>query len=82
MDVDIVSLLLFPTLIALAIGALHVRDLLAAVFLLGGYSFVTALLMAHMGAVDVGFTEASVGAGLTGVFFVMAIARTSSRSGD
>lgn len=82
MDVDIVSLLLFPTLIALAIGALQVRDLLAAVFLLGGYSFVTALLMAHMGAVDVGFTEASVGAGLTGVFFVMAIARTSRRSGD
>lgn len=82
MDVDIVSLLLFPTLISLAIGALQVRDLLAAVFLLGGYSFVTALLMAHMGAVDVGFTEASVGAGLTGVFFVMAIARTSRRSGD
>jgi len=82
MEADIVSLLLFPTLIALAIGALQVRDLLAAVFLLGGYSFVTALLMAHMGAVDVGFTEASVGAGLTGVFFVMAIARTSRRSVD
>ncbi len=79
---DYVSLLIFPSLIVLAVAALSVRDLIAAVFLLSGYSFLTALLMAHMGAVDVGFTEASVGAGLTGVFFIMAIARTNRRSGD
>jgi multicomponent Na+:H+ antiporter subunit B len=72
----------FALLVLLAWAALNVRDLLAAVFLLSGYSFLTALLMTHMGAVDVGFTEASVGAGLTGVFFLMAIARTSRRSGD
>jgi uncharacterized MnhB-related membrane protein len=72
----------FALLVLLAWAALNVRDLLGAVFLLSGYSFLTALLMAHMGAVDVGFTEASVGAGLTGVFFLMAIARTSRRSGD
>lgn len=72
----------FSLLLLLAWAALNVRDLLSAVFLLSGYSFLTALLMAHMGAVDVGFTEASVGAGLTGVFFLMAIARTSRRSGD
>ncbi len=82
MSIDLISLALFPALLGLAIAALNVRDLLAAVFLLSAYSFLTALLMAHMGAVDVGFTEASVGAGLTGVFFVMAIARTSRRSGD
>jgi len=72
----------FGLLIVLAWAALNVRDLLGAVFLLSGYSFLTALLMAHMGAVDVGFTEASVGAGLTGVFFLMAVVRTSRRSGD
>lgn len=82
MQIDLFNLLLFPSLLALAVAALQVRDLLAAVFLLSGYSFVTALLMAHMGAVDVGFTEASVGAGLTGVFFLMAIARTGRGSGD
>ncbi len=82
MTVDLFSLLLFPTLLVLAFAALQVRDLLAAVYLLSGYSFVTALLMAHMGAVDVAFTEASVGAGLTGVFFLMAIARTTRRSRD
>ena len=73
---------LFPLLLVLAWGALAVRDLLAAIFLLSGYSFLVALVMAQMGAVDVGFTEAAVGAGLTGVFFLMAIARTTRRSGD
>ena len=73
---------LFPMLLVLAWGALAVRDLLAAIFLLSGYSFLVALVMAQMGAVDVGFTEAAVGAGLTGVFFLMAIVRTTRRSGD
>jgi multicomponent Na+:H+ antiporter subunit B len=74
--------LLFPLLLVLAWTALTVRDLLAAVFLLGGYSFLSALIMAQMGAVDVGFTEAAVGAGITGVFFLMAILRTTRRSED
>jgi multicomponent Na+:H+ antiporter subunit B len=74
--------MLFPLLIVLAITALSVRDLLAAVFLLGGYSFFSALIMAQLGAVDVGFTEAAVGAGITGVFFLMAVARTTRRSED
>jgi energy-converting hydrogenase B subunit D len=74
--------LMFPFLLMLAIASLMVRDLLAAVFLLGGYSFLTAVIMAQMGAVDVGFTEAAVGAGITGVFFLMAIVRTTRRSED
>jgi multicomponent Na+:H+ antiporter subunit B len=74
--------LMFPLLLMLAMASLMVRDLLAAVFLLGGYSFLTAVIMAQMGAVDVGFTEAAVGAGITGVFFLMAIVRTTRRSED
>jgi multicomponent Na+:H+ antiporter subunit B len=74
--------LMFPLLLMLAVASLMVRDLLAAVFLLGGYSFLTAVIMAQMGAVDVGFTEAAVGAGITGVFFLMAIVRTTRRSED
>jgi multicomponent Na+:H+ antiporter subunit B len=77
-----VEYLMFPFLLMLAIASLMVRDLLAAVFLLGGYSFLTAVIMAQMGAVDVGFTEAAVGAGITGVFFLMAIVRTTRRSED
>jgi multicomponent Na+:H+ antiporter subunit B len=74
--------LMFPLLLVLAIASLTVRDLLAAVFLLGGYSFLTAVIMVQMGAVDVGFTEAAVGAGITGIFFLMAIVRTTRRSED
>lgn len=73
---------LFPILVVLAVAALSVRDLLAAVYLLGGYSFLSALILAQMGAVDVGFTEAAVGAGISGVFFLMAIVQTTRRSED
>ncbi len=74
--------LLFLLLLLTGAAALAVRDLLAAAFLMGGYSFLSALIMAQMGAVDVSFTEAAVGAGITGVFFLMAIARTTRRSAD
>lgn len=74
--------LLFPLLILLAVVSLTVRDLLGAVFLLGGYSFLAAMVLSLMGAPDVSFTEAAVGAGITGVFFVLAIARTTRRSED
>ncbi|MBI9082244.1 MAG: DUF4040 domain-containing protein [Desulfobacterales bacterium] len=64
------------------IGALAVRDLLGAAILFGAYSFLMCLLWAIMGAVDVAFTEASVGAGVSTVFFVAAVFRTSRRTKD
>lgn len=62
--------------------ALFVKDLLTAVVTLSVYSFISALLFIVMGAIDVGFTEAVVGAGITGVFFVIAIFKTTRRSSD
>jgi len=64
------------------IGALTVKDLLGAAILFGAYSFMMCLLWAIMGAVDVAFTEASVGAGVSTVFFVAAVFRTSRRTKD
>ena len=64
------------------IGALAVRDLLGAAILFGAYSFMMCLLWAIMGAVDVAFTEASVGAGVSTVLFVAAVFRTSRRTED
>jgi uncharacterized MnhB-related membrane protein len=69
-------------LVFLAITALSVRDLLAAVVILSGYSFVMALLFASMGAVDVAFTEATLGAGVSGVLFVVALFVMQRRSED
>ena len=64
------------------IAAITVKDLLSAVIILGAYSFFMALLWAEMGAVDVAFTEASVGAGVSTVFFVAAVYKTKRRSKD
>ncbi len=65
-----------------AIGALAVKDLMGAAILFGAYSFLMCILWSVMGAVDVAFTEASVGAGVSTVFFVAAVFRTGRRSRD
>jgi uncharacterized MnhB-related membrane protein len=68
--------------IVCAVAALQVRDLLGAGILFGAYSFLMCLLWAVMGAVDVAFTEATVGAGVSTVLFIAAVFRTSRRSRD
>ena len=47
-----------------------------------GKAFDVCLLWAIMGAVDVSFTESSVGAGVSTVFFVAAVFRTTRRTKD
>jgi uncharacterized MnhB-related membrane protein len=73
---------LLIVLMALAVIALNVRDLLAAVVVLSAYSFVMALLFAAMGAVDVAFTEAALGAGVSGVLFLVTLFGMKGRSED
>jgi energy-converting hydrogenase B subunit D len=77
-----IELLILVILAASAIAAISVRDLLGAAILFGAYSFMMCLLWAIMGAVDVAFTEASVGAGVSTVLFVAAVFHTSRRSKD
>lgn len=77
-----IELVLYLLLVAAAVVSLTVRDLLTAAVSLTAYSFIVALLIACMGAVDVAFTESVVGAGIAGVLFVVAIFRTSRRSID
>lgn len=76
------ELILGALAVAAAIVALQVRDMLAAVAVLGAYSFFMAVLYTHLGAPDVGFTEAVVGAGVSGVLFVVAVFRMTRRSID
>jgi energy-converting hydrogenase B subunit D len=73
---------LLIVLVALGLIALRVTDLLAAVVVLSAYSFVMALLFAAMGAVDVAFTEATLGAGVSGVLFVVSLFSMERRSKD
>lgn len=76
------EILLFVFLLATAIIALEANELLVAVVTLSVFSFLMALLFTTMGAVDVGFTEAVVGAGVTGILFVVAIYQTQNETRD
>jgi energy-converting hydrogenase B subunit D len=72
----------FVLLIASALLALRVRDLLAAIIALSVYSFGAAFMFAILGAVDVGFTEAVVGAGITGILLLLGVYYTTRKSFD
>ena len=65
-----------------AIALALVRSIFAAVMLTGIYSLLSAAIFMVMDAVDVAFTEAAVGAGLTTVLMLGALSLigTSSRS--
>jgi energy-converting hydrogenase B subunit D len=73
---------LFGFLVVTAVIALSAEDLLTSVVSLGVYSFLVSLIFVSIGAIDVGFTEAVVGAGVTGVFFIVAIFKTTRRTSD
>jgi energy-converting hydrogenase B subunit D len=78
-QLDIMFLIL---VVIAAIAAISVRDLLSSAILLGSYSFLMCLLWTEMGAVDVAFTEAAVGAGISTAFFIGAIFQTTRRTKD
>lgn len=76
------DLAILTLVVICAVAAISVKDLLGSAVLFGAYSFMMCLLWAIMGAVDVAFTEASVGAGASTVFFVAAVFRTTRRTKD
>lgn len=78
MIVPLVTLFLV-LMILCAVLALQVRDLLSAVAIFGAFSFFSAIFFTLLGALDVAFTEAAVGAAVTTVFFVSAIYRTDRK---
>ena len=76
------DLILLVLCVVSAVAAISVKDLLASAILLGAYSLFMCLLWVEMGAVDVAFTEASVGAGISTVLMVIAVFKTERRSRD
>ncbi len=76
------DIILLIFLVITAIIALNLKDLLASAMVLGIYSFLMCLLWAEMGAVDVAFTEAAVGAGVSTVILIATIYQTSRKSLD
>ncbi len=78
----VVDLMILTMIVICGIAAITVKDLLAATVIYGVYSFLMCLLWAIMGAVDVAFTEATIGAGISTVLFIAAILHTTRRSKD
>ena len=74
-----VDIVLFTLLGVTGVALLKVRDLFAVVMLAGIYSLLSAGLFTVMDAVDVAFTEAAVGAGISTVLFLGALALTGRR---
>ncbi len=63
-------------LVISAIFAVTTRDILSSVIVLGSYSLVMAVLWTRFNSVDVAFTEAAVGAGITTFLLIAALSRT------
>lgn len=71
---ELVDVVLLVLLAATGIGVIRLRNLFGAVMLTGIYSLVSAGLFVVMDAVDVAFTEAAVGAGISTVLMLGTLA--------
>ena len=75
---DLVHLILFTFLAVVAVAIIRLKDLFAAVMLMGIFSLLSASLFTVMDAVDVAFTEAAVGAGISTILMLATLALTDS----
>lgn len=75
--VEVINAVLILFVLASAVAAVFVTELISAVFILGGYSFFIAILWGLLNAADVSFTEAVVGAGASTIFMILALFQTS-----
>ncbi|SLN76940.1 DUF4040 domain-containing protein [Oceanibacterium hippocampi] len=71
--------ILLAFLIAVALAILNLRNLFAVVMLSGIFSFLMAGVFVILDAVDVAFTEAAVGAGISTVLMLGTLALTAAR---
>ena len=75
------ELILFGFLIVIAVSIARLRDLFGAAMLTGIFSLLSAGLFTVMDAVDVAFTEAAVGAGISTVLILGTLALTAEEEG-
>lgn len=75
----IVDFALLAGLAVWAAGIVHLRSLFGAAMLFGIYSLHCALIFVVLDAVDVAFTEAAVGAGISTVLLLSTLAITGAK---
>ena len=79
MTQTLIDIALFAMLITTAIAIVRMEHLFGVVMLSGVFSLLSAMLFVTLDAVDVAFTEAAVGAGISTVLMLGTIALTSRR---
>jgi energy-converting hydrogenase B subunit D len=82
MGLELFNTLILSLLVVVAILSLCVRDLVVSAVIFGIYSFLMCLLWAEMGAVDVAFTEATVGAGVSTVVLIATVFNLKRKAKD
>lgn len=70
-----INIFLVSLMVVIAILVLRTRKLFAAIVMSGAYSLISAAMFVNLDAVDVAFTEAAVGAGISTVLLLAAMAR-------
>ena len=70
----IINAFLVSIMLGIGIALLKSRSVIYTVLLTSAYSLVAALMFISLDAVDVAFTEASVGAGISTILFLAAMA--------
>ena len=75
--IALINVILLGLLFVVAIAIARMRSLFAIVMLLGIYSLISATWFVALDAVDVAFTEAAVGAGISTVLLLGAMLLTS-----
>jgi multicomponent Na+:H+ antiporter subunit B len=70
----IINAFLVTIMLAIGIALLKTRTVIFTVVLTSAYSLIAALMFITLDAVDVAFTEASVGAGISTILFLAAMA--------
>ncbi len=78
-EVFFIDLILLLLVAIAAAAVVMVRNLFSATMLSGLYSLLMALVWVNMSAMDVAFTEAAVGAGITTILFIAALVFTGAR---
>ena len=78
----VLNIVLLILLVITAIAVVISRDLLVAAVIFAVYSLLMAVVYVQLNSPDVGLTEAAVGAGVTTVLFILAIARTARMEED
>jgi multicomponent Na+:H+ antiporter subunit B len=75
--ISVIHIVLFTFLAVIAVAIVRLKDLFAAVMLAGIFSLLSASLFTVMDAVDVAFTEAAVGAGISTILMLATLSLTS-----